>query len=543
MILNLKIDSILGGHSATQYVTQQGQFLQSIGIDPDLPISDSVGDRLASGMIRPSGYAKFSSSNITSDVVAIITTPKTALIYVVQSNGKLVSYDSAFGTETLLGTCAGNNCSGAFYYDNYIYMTGTGASKNDVSRWGALDGTAALTDAVWTGSTLGSQTALVNTTYPSYRGSGVIPNHYGFVHVDGNAYFLDFDSTSSTATRRGRGLVHKISTKYTSAQGDTNNNSAYNVLDLPPDYMPTCGCSYGNDIVIGAIQTNNSTLTQGKACLFFWDTVSSSFYNVVELPDSLVTALSMNNGVLHVFTGSVSNGTDVSNGYRVSVYVGGQSLKQLYYSDVGAPPLQGAVESMGNRVSWGTFTQVRTTTAASPTYHAVVMSMNSKNAAVPNGVQCIARATATADATNGFVTAIKCVQQSSFSYPKYAIAWKGASSTYGIDSQSTTYGTAVFRSQKFPINHKGALKSIRLNFATPIAANITITPKIFTDDFSSSTTLTVINNTNFPNSERSVLLSQEVAFDHNFVIELAWSGTALCPVLVPIELEVEVRTD
>ena len=531
----VQIGSIFGGFSPAQYFTAEGQYLAGVGLDPDLPISDAVGDRLTAGVLRPSGYAKFSSTGVDANPYWIVTNPKNALIYSIQNNGKIVSYTSSFGSETSVGTAATSSGNGASYYNNYLYV----AANTNISRYGPL-GSASLTDSVWTGATLGSQTALVNTTYPSIRGSGTMPNHVMHPHVDGALYVCDFDSTSSTVANRGKGLIHKIVTKYGSAEGDTNNGSAYNVLDLPFGYMPTCLASLGNDLVIGAIQTSDSALIQGKAALFFWDTISDSFYLQVDLPDALVTAIKTINGMLYVWTGNTTTGADVSNGYRVSVYAGGTTTSQVYYSDVGSPPLAGAVEAIGDRVMWGTFYQVPTTTAASPSYYAVVMALASKNRQLTGGAHCIVNTSGGATAADGVVTAIKSVQQASSSYPKLVVGWRSASA-YGLDNQSTTYGTSVFRTQMFAVGKKGIVRRIRLSLAAAVAANMTITPKLFLDDFSSSSTtgVAVINNTNYAASERYVQWYPDVSFDHNFCLELVWSGTALAPVLLPLEVEIE----
>lgn len=529
------IDSIFPGEAKSQYFTAPGQFLKSIGINPFLPVSDSVGDRLTSGVLRPAPYESFHGANVTDNVVAIITNPKDTKIYVALANGRLISYNSDFSNETLIGTVTGSACNGAVYYNNYIYLFTT----TNVSRYGPLDGSPSLTNTVWTGSTLGSQTALVNTTYPSLRGSGAMPNHVATVHADGQLYFLDYDSTSSTDTTRGRGLVHAIKTKYGSAEGDTNDGSAYNVLTLPPGYLPTCIESYGNNLVIGAIRSTNTTISQGDAALFFWDTLESSFFEYVPLPDSIVSGLKNINGVLYVFTGKTSNGTNVSNGYRVSAYLGGQSVRTLYYSNTGVTPSHYAVDAAGDMIMWGTFDQVQTTTAASPTYYAVVKSLNSKDPGAPAGVHTIMNTSATGTASDGLVTALLQVEEQSLSYPRLVVGHRDSGGA-GIDRQSTTYGTSVFHSQLFNINSRFKITRIRINFGTAVGANMTITPKVFLDNFSSSSTsgLTVINNTNY-SGERYVEYYPDIVGVQNFVLELTWSGTANLPVLLPIEIELE----
>jgi len=530
--MKIKISDIFGGLTPSQYFQKSGQYINAIGVDPDLPISDAVGDRSTSGVLRPSAYASFDSTENNGNPYWILTTPKTSLVYSYLSSGKFNSYTSSFGSETNIGTPTSGAGNGMAYYNNYIYL----ATPTDVARYGPLNNSPSLTNTVWTGATLGTQTALTNTTYPSIRGSGTFPNHPMHVHTDNKLYIGDF--------KNGVGYIHYIKTTKTTDEGDTNNGSTYGALDLPFGFMPMDIESQGTDLVIAAIQTTNSTLNQGRAALFFWDTVSESFYSVVYLPDPLVTAVHNHNGLLHIFSGAISNGTDVSNGYRVSIYLGGQTLKQVYYSNTGQPPLAGGVDSMGARLVWGTFQQVNTTTSSSPTYYATVMAYGSKDSNFSGGVHSIVKSSATGSAADGLVTAVKGVQQSSFSYPKLIVGWRDASN-YGLDSSSTTYGTSVWHSPMINIGQKFKIKSIRLSLGTAVAANMTITPKIFTDDYSASSTtdLTVINSTNYPNSERHIQYYPSIHGNHNFCLELTWSGTALLPVLLPIEIEVEELAD
>jgi hypothetical protein len=526
------IGSIFGGESPSQNYFQEGQYLQGVGIDPELPLTDAVGDRRSAGAIRPTAYSEFSTSAIDANPYWLLTTPKNALLYAYMNNGKVYSYDTSFASETSVGTPTSGAGNGSAYYNNYLYF----ATPTNIARYGPLNNSPALTQTVWTGATLGTQVALTNTTYPAIRGSGLLPNHPMHVHSNNRLYFGDFIN--------GQGIIHAIKTTKVTDEGDTDDGSAYNVLDLPFGYMPTDIESYGTDLVISAIQTTNATFNQGKAALFFWDTISDSFYNQVPLPDSLVTALLNNNGALLVFSGPMSTGTDVSNGYRVSQYLGGQSIQTLYYSEIGTPPLAGAVDAIGDRVLWGTFTHLQTTTAASPEYFAVVMSIGAKNPAVGGGVHCIAKASAAATAADGFVTAVKNVQQSSLSFPKVVMGWRD-SGGYGLDKQTTTYTTSIFRTRNFVMGRPGIVKEIRFNVSPAIAANMTITPKLFLDDFTSSSTegLTVVNATNYASSEKTIKYRPDTNFDNNFVLELRFSGTALVDVKLPITFVVELKED
>ena len=373
----ITITSILGGQAESFYLGGKGSFNSSIAVDPDQPTSS--GNIKSSGSLIPVGYSKFSSTGLTGYPKWIVTNPKNTLTYVYDSAGNLISYTSGLTGESVISTIANATGNGMVYYNDYIYVF----RNTDVDRYGLLSGTPSLTSGVWTGATLGSQTALANTTYPTLRGCAM-PNHPAIVHGDGALYFLDYVG--------GQGVVHKILTTV----GGTNNGSAYNVLDLPFGYYPTCLASYGNDLVIGAIQTSSDVaVIQGKAAIFFWDTTNASFYRMTQLQDPIVSALLNTNGTFYIFSGNTVGGV------RVSKYLGGDVLSQITFQNEGFPPFAGAVEGIGNKIMWGGFVEY-------PEKAAIVSSYGSVNN-LPMGLQCIARATSTG--ANQNVTAIKSVQQ------------------------------------------------------------------------------------------------------------------------------------
>ncbi len=364
------IDSIFEGWMPSAQFGQKGEYLASIGIDPDMPLTDATTDIKTGGAIRPVNYTAFSGTAVNASPIAIITTPKNTNIYVVLTNGRLISYSSTLTSETLIGTVTGGTAQGAAYYNNYIYiMTGT-----DVSRYGPLNGTPALTNNVWTGSTLGTQTALTNSTYPQTLLSIGYLNHYGITHVDNRLYLLDYVN--------GNGKVHFIHTKKVTNEGDTNDTtipSAYGALTLPFGYLPMSISSYGNDLVISASFTTDSIVLQGKAALFFWNPADTtpSFYRVVSLPDALCSALKYNNGTLYGMSG------DINGGYRLWRYVGGDAVETLKIIEEGNCPMQGAIDCVANRIVW----------AADTTYPMVSSGMfayGSKSDLFPRGLHNIA---------------------------------------------------------------------------------------------------------------------------------------------------------
>lgn len=531
-IKTIQITGVTGGLSASPYLYSQGQFLNAIGIDPDLPVSDNANDYLPSSLIRPSGYTAFSGANITAVPKWFVTNPKDAKIYALLDNGRFVSYDSAFANETLIATASSCSGNGLAYYNNYIYVfTGT-----TVDRYGPLNNSPSYTTGVWTGATLGSLTALTDTTYPTVRDSTLLPNHTACVHGDGSLYFLDYVN--------GQGLVHRINTKKVTYEGDTNGTtvpSAYNVLDLPFGYMPTAIASLGTDLVISAIQTTDSVFKQGDSALFIWDAVSSSFRVQIPISDPVITGLKNANGTLYMFSGGL-----VNNGYRLSYYAGGETIKTIFLSSEGHSPLQGAIDALGDKLYWGTIKMVQTT--SSPEYYAVVMSAGSKDPNVPLKIQCPVKTAASATSSVGIVGAIAAVQQASFSSPSLVVGYK-ANTTYGIAKKGTTYGTSIFQSPLIQVGKKYIIRRIRTNLAKQIAANMTITPTVFMDDFSSSATtssntkLRVINSTNYSKSEQFVEFRPDINGKRNFLIEFRHSGSVLLPISLPIEVDVEIIDD
>lgn len=523
MLQKIVINSIFEGQQPSFHFGQASQFLSSIGIDPDVPLSDTATDIKTSGVLRPVKYAAFSAGAVNSHPVAIITNPKNALVYSILRNGKLISHSSSLASETTVGTVTGNQASGGFYYNNYIYILGTGASHDDVSRYGPLDNSPALANGVWKGATLGSLTALTDTTYPTTRNSVQYLNHGSHVHIDNKAYFLDF--------KAGIGYVHYIKTTKVTDEGDTNSASTYNALDLPLGWMPFNIEAFGSDVVISASFIGTDTvLKQGRSALFFWDTTSSSFYRVVFIPDPICSGLIYANGVLNTISGNLAGGV------RLARYVGGDSIQTLKYLDEGHPPLQNAVDVVGNRIVWGGFTTY-------PSNSASLFAYGSKSDLFPRGLHNIALSGLTATSSNGVITALLAGLQG-LSFPKFIFGGTDGTNTI-LEKQSTTYGTHTFRSRVFNIGKQFAVDCINIRLGAAIAANMTITPKLYFDNESSSAAGTIINNTNWANSERQVALtpdsfSQSVTGQNNFFLEFVWSGTVLLPILLPITILIEV---
>lgn len=507
------IRTILGGWSPTEQFGEEGQFRASLAIDPDFPASET--GKRTSGLLRPTAMEDFSSTALTDAAKWLMTNPKTTNTYAYLANGVILSYDSNLANETAVGTPTNGNGSGAAYYDNYLYFTTT----TDVARYGPLNGSPSLTNSYWT-STL-SKTALANTTYPTVRGE-VLPNHVMHRHTDGKLYFTDVVGN--------QGVLHYIKTTKTTVEGDTDDTSTYNALDFPYGYYPTAIESYGTELAVAVIEGTDTGVEQGNAKLSFWDTTSSSYQKItdVEFPDPLITALKNVNGVLYVFSGSAAGGV------RVSRFIGGYSFEEVAYLEEGTPPMQGAVDHILNRIYFGTY-------VTEPASAACVFAIGSKRARLGRGIQNVLK-TVSAGATQN-VTALKLVQQNGFIKPAPIVAWRDDSNN-GIDKLSTTYGTSVWQSEVVPVGRPFRVMKLQLPLAQAMAANMTLTAKIVVDNGTTTHTLRTINNTNFPNSEKNILLYDDgIRGKHDFYLELTWSGSALCTVSLPISIELETEED
>ena len=536
----IQINDISGGWQPTFFQSAKNQCSQTLGIDPEA-VSTGIGSKISipTGGIKFNGYSKFSDSNVNSHPIAIITNPKDEKIYSVLSNGRLISYNSSLASETLIGTVTGSSASGAFYYNNYIYILGTGASQDDVSRYGPLNNSPSLTNGVWKGSTLGTQTALTDTTYPTTRNSVKYLNHFGMVHVDNKAYFCDF--------KDGKGIIHFIRTTKVTDEGDTNDGSTYDAIDLPIGWYPYSIESYGNDIVIAASQNSSSSVKQGKSALFFWDTTSPSFYRIVSLSDPLCTALKYSNGILYCLSGSADGGT------RLSRYLGGDSVEGIYLVPDSHPPLQCGVEEYGNRIVFAGFTARQYWI----TWHSGIFAYGSSNENLSQGLHMIGLSNGlTTTSSNGVITVVKNVQPS---VNDVKFVFGGTDGTnYSLEKEdSSASQDTFFISRLFTIGKAFSIKRITLRLPAGISSSsYSVTPSLIIDNGRTTSSGTLINTTNFDGLSSGSSLKHVSSFvtltekdfnnglntsgANNFALELKCNNASFPAIQLPIEIELEV---
>lgn len=523
----VKIDNILGGRTPLNYFGKAGSFKNSLAIDPDLEAT--TGDNRAGGILTPSPTTALSAvigSGIDDEPLWMNTVPKDDDVYVYDRAGKIYTVRlttfaiSDLNNGTALSSSTGN---GSGYYDNYQYFI----KNTDICRYGPLSGARAYNQTYWT-STL-SKTVLGNgVTYPAPKiGTSKYPNHVTHRHVDGKFYIADVAASGSPS---GKGIIHYIKTSKTTVEGDTNSGSSYNALDLGLGIWPTAIESYGVDLAVAGFEGNTTSgNTVGKrAKIFFWDTTSSSYNKVVELPDPLCSALKNVNGILYTFSG---NPGDL--GVRVCRFVGGYTFEEIAYLEDSQTPFQGAVDHILNRVLFGGF-------SASMSGYGSLYALGSKIGNISSGIFNIMRAS-TPNSSGVAVTSVLVPENTDFVNPTYLIGWRdgGGDSQFGIDRNATTYGVAEFQSEVFRIGKPFIINKIRIPLAQAVASNMTVAVKVIVDQESTTTTVGTINSTNFTGSERFVEFTQAVMGKHDFFIQLSWSGSSLISIGLPIEIEIE----
>lgn len=532
MELKLSIDSIVDGIAPSFHEQGQNQYLGGVGIDPEGIINAGVVPGMA---LVPTQVTKFSGGKISGAPMWIMGNGKDNLLYTYCSDGTVLSYTSAFGSETVVSsTIPGGKGNGAAYYNNYLYFT----TSADVSRYGPLDGVPSFTNSVWTGSTLSSQIALSSgkqATYPGPGGNGIptYPNHVMHSHVDGSLYFCDISAN-------GQGLIHKIKTKKgTVAQGDSEGGSKYGALSLPQGYYPTAIASYGNDLAILCLPEGNYTNTQsyktGGSALFIWDTFSPTFYRQIDIPDPVATAVINQNGVLKIFSGLTGSYV------RLSEYVGSYSLNPIDFINEGSPPFAGAVDSFANMTAWGA-------NGSNPATYSGVMTRGYRNPNIsPTARNVITRVT---DSNNGggVVTALLFADNSNAINAKYPITgWATNTPSYGIDSYGGTPTlNSSIKTKVFNVGQEFEILHIRIPLATPLVAGSAITMTIVTDDGQTTNSINQINLTNYPANPANpqlIDIKQVVKGYHNFYFQFTWGSTSPTPIVLPITIKMRTLRD
>ena len=530
MLQEIKIESILGGHSPLAHFGRSDQYRASLGIDPSLDtnIDNDVYGTISSGLIRPVGVSK-STSTTQAAPLWIVPNPKVSSTgneyYIYDAQGSAYSITQSQVTDTLtalsdggsLSSSIGNGCA---YYDNYIYF----AKNTDIARYGPLNGTAAFDGTYWTG-TLG-KAALTDTTYPVLQFASIeIPNHVMLRHSDGRLYIADVVGN--------QGTLHYIETTKTTVEGDTNNGSTASKLTMGYGLWPTALESYGSDVAIALFEGSASVLGNfGRAKIAFWDTTSTKINKItwVEFPDPIITAMKNINGVLYI-----ASGNSQTKGFRISRFIGGYTVEEVGYFETGFAPLPGAVDGRATQLILGSITTIPETAAC-------VYSFGLRKGKISTGIFNVARADSTST-TIGVTSLI--FDGGNFAQPGFFFGAGKASSegsTHRTYAKSlSTNGPPVWWSQTYRIGRRFKIKKIRIPLPrSTTTSSAGVVPKIYFDDGTSSKTLQTINATNYPTASYLVVMRPDGAIgQNNFFLEFKWNDVAVFPIGLPITMEIE----
>lgn len=518
MDFKYQINSVDGGIGPSYHLMNDNQYVAGIGIDPESALNQSIND-MASMIIYPTAYSKFSGGKISSAQMWILNNNKDTNLYTY--GNELTKYDSSFN-ETVSSVSAGNG-SGATYYNNYIFF----ATSADIGRYGPLDGTATLglSSSFWTSAAPGAaQSTLRNVSYPSVHNM-TYPNHPMHVHVDGKLYFGD-SAVAISGISAAQGIINSWKTQSNgTTEGASTASTAYATLKLPLGYFPMSICSYGNDLAVVASQLSNYTagvnFKSGNSALFLWDTFSNSFYRQIDIPDPLATAVVNMNGQLRIFSGMIDSYV------RITSYAGGNSLIPVDLVNSGSPPPAGAVDSMGNMLAWGgygnwpsTFAGVMTKGYRSPNFD-------------PTARNVIGRYTGTG--TSPIVTAINFIDKSQYGFKNPFMAWLDGNGQ-GIDRKSGSTFNTVFRTKVYNIGQEFEITRIVIPFVNTVRTGTNIVVTLYTDNENIGTVLATINNTNYPGAQYVTLKPTAAKGNTNFLLEFADTSTSLNPITFPITI-------
>lgn len=511
----LAISSILGGHAETIYFDREGEFLDSVGIDPEASLNSLVKPY---GAIVPMPMGEFSGDEIQNAPLWITGMNVSAGVVVYDAGGTVVTYSAGLASEDGLANTGGAG-NGMVFANGYVYLS-TGTS---VARLGPMDTTAPTLSEYWV-SSLGMST-LTDSQYPSTR-SVDYPNHYLHFHNDGRVYVLDYDGSN--------GRVHSF---ITDADG-SNGSARFNDLTLPPGFMPFAAAQYGTDIAIVCSEEGKwatGSIPRGtKSYMVLWDAIPGNRpYRIVPIGDPLATAIVNKNGQLHVFCGNIDQ--DV----KVLRYLGGYSFETVSMLEEASPPFAGAVDAVGNMVAWGAQQDL-----TAPTRAAGVMTLGYRSSKLP-GLARHQRAKISESSTaNPVVTCLKYLQPDSGSP---VIGWR-TNNTYGLDKKSgSATQTAVFKGpvwtmgKDFAYGRNAHVRRLTIPLTRPVSSGVSIQVEVVADNEDNAYAIATITNTLYPSEQVIDFQSLNVPIKHNFYLRFTFLGTVQIGVAFPVTVEMEIN--
>lgn len=532
----IRIESIAGGISSYDYSARADQFFNSLGIDPSSNDASITGRGSGFSSLKPTRPQSITSTAFTSVPLWIAGAPKTTTTFLYDMKGSVYTGTTGYADLNDGGDSEGD---GMAYYNNYMYF----ARNTTVARLGPLDGDAVWTDDYWV--TILSKAALGRQAYPS-RNTGFTdaeyPRHVLHRHTDGKLYIADVVDN--------QGTIHYIKTTKTTYEGDTDDGSKYDALNLPYGYYPTDIESLGDDLVISAFEgrryTDSTTYpggTEGRAALFFWDTTSDNFYRIIqrEFPDQIITALENSNGVLYTF--SCNPGTEPT-GLRVLRYLGGRSFEQvLLLPDIDAP-FAGGTTTQLNQIFFGS------TNSFQSYGRPAIWSIGLPNEQLSNATYAVTGARSSAGAVHAIYfedSGAPWAKDMMYSYANSNNSatlerFGGNTSAWDTDLMNSTSGHAYWFSNWYKIGNNFKITKIRFNLLNTLTSEADIAVLLSVDASGSPVEVGTLNSTNYPSSVGLVTIRPPHSNTGclSFQIGFKWRGTSAPGIEMPIEVDYEI---
>lgn len=534
----IKIESILGGHSPLSHFSRTDQYLDSIGIDPFAGASNSAPmSSYVSGLIRPQGGSYINNNAITSAVKWIEKNPKNGFYYLYDAIGSTwtVEVDSNGTPSTLTALSDGGSMvnasgNGMAYYDNYIYF----AKNTTIARYGPLNGTPTFDGDYWV-TTLG-KTVLVNTTYATtIAGYNIeLPNHVMHRHSDGKLYFTDVVDN--------KGTIHIISTTKTTAEGDTDDGSTYSKLQFGYGLWPTNIESYGSNLVFGLYEGSNTITFQNNAKLAFWDTTSDNFNQIiwVEFPDQIINAVKNLNGTLYFLSTNYNK-----KGFRLSRYVGGNTIETVLFYPTGEIAIQSSVIAHGDSLYFSIYQPALSETELSNFSTSITSGVFVYK--VPSNISNGGIYHVYNSGRTGPITALNLTLGSTYNFKVFPIvvSYGGLVSyvAYATNNSNAFSNGAIWWSQIYKIGQRFRITKIILNFTEEVQAGVILVPKVYIDDGTSGRALRDIDFTVNPGAKQVILRPENLVGFNNFWLGLLFQGSKVCTISLPITIEYELIDD
>jgi len=528
-IRQIRIESILGGVADSVYgPTAPDQMAFSLGIDPSIGENSNLSSRPA-GDLRPVGVTLSSGTFYSTPLWFVKNIKSPSISYAYDSGGSIYSLGAPSITDLGdLNDGGGASGNGAAYYDNYIYFS----RDTTIARYGPLDGTPTFTDDYWA-TTLG-KTPLTNTAYPNLADSlAAHPNHVMHRHSDGVLYIADVVDN--------QGTIHIIKTKKTTVEGDTDDGSTYNKIQVGYGLYPTAFESYGSILVITFYEGIASAGGRsGSAKVAFWNTISQKVDDITweEFPDSFISGIRNMNGLLYFI--SHDAGTNSGAGFRVSEYIGGHSFREKIFIGDGYPPSPGAIVSSAGRLFFGS----RALTLSGIVTPCIYMYRTRLNKLSDGLFPLPAYTTFVA---NGHVTALGLGEQSGIgntgvgAYPFFGIS--DGVSVYKLGDLSPTTGVfpCQFFSRIFKIGNSFKITKITIPFDEENTVLNGVQVRLLMDNFATGYTIGTL--TNYV-GKKAVIRPENAVGEHNFCLRLNWNNiTTKIAITLPIIIEYELIDD